>query len=164
VPEPVPECLSNADCDNNIFCDGLELCFDGACVAGAAPCLDDEICMEDADQCWDYETLSGLSLQPAFVRPFLFDRKCPWLVLQVDGGSRFRSEASMVTMSGPAEDAAGVSFDRARSPFAFFDFIIVPFCIEREAAPGPWTVIIETREAGSNQPFVEQIRADFEVQ
>lgn len=62
---PVPTlCNTNADCSDNQFCNGAELCVDGGdgrrlCVPGAAPCgtltscEDISTCDEDADACAD---------------------------------------------------------------------------------------------------------------
>lgn len=46
---PPPECTEAADCDDRIFCNGAEDCFDGACVPGEPPACDDAIdCTVDA--------------------------------------------------------------------------------------------------------------------
>ena len=52
------ECLVNEDCIDPLYCNGVEACVDGACVAGANPCPDngvwcdgDEGCNEAMDQC-----------------------------------------------------------------------------------------------------------------
>ncbi len=47
-PPPVTGCTTNADCDNGQFCDGVETCNAGTCVAGAAPsCNDGNTCSTD---------------------------------------------------------------------------------------------------------------------
>jgi hypothetical protein len=120
--------------------------------------------MEDADQCWDYETLSALSLQPRFYRPFILARKCPWLVLQVNGDAHFDASKSTIALSGPSADALGVALDTARQPIAIFNYLVIPFCIEKDAAAGEWTMTIETRDGDSGEPFVEQIVTQFEIQ
>lgn len=43
------ECPS--DCDDGLFCNGVETCSAGSCVAGAAPC--DDACNETDDRCGD---------------------------------------------------------------------------------------------------------------
>jgi len=49
-------CTTAADCNDGCTCNGIELCVEGACVAGEDPC-DDEVectidgCDEDADVC-----------------------------------------------------------------------------------------------------------------
>ncbi len=47
----VPECGSDADCDDERFCNGQERCTDCICESGNAPCVQDEICNEDVDEC-----------------------------------------------------------------------------------------------------------------
>jgi len=50
-------CASDTDCDNGLFCDGVEPCTDGFCAAGTAPdCADTDACTadscdEDIDSC-----------------------------------------------------------------------------------------------------------------
>ncbi|MDX1776637.1 MAG: hypothetical protein R3297_08640, partial [Desulfobulbales bacterium] len=52
-----PECLEDADCDDLLFCTGVETCVDGVCVAGTpVDCNDgvdctEDTCDEDADAC-----------------------------------------------------------------------------------------------------------------
>lgn len=51
-------CQSNADCTDDVFCNGEEVCDpssldadDKGCVAAASPCADDETCDEDTQAC-----------------------------------------------------------------------------------------------------------------
>ncbi len=46
-------CQTNADCDNNLFCDGAEMCVAGDCVAGTPPCPQpgQPFCNESTDAC-----------------------------------------------------------------------------------------------------------------
>ena len=46
-----PECTVNADCDNDLFCDGAETCNAGSCQAGSNPCAVGETCDEVGDVC-----------------------------------------------------------------------------------------------------------------
>lgn len=39
------------ECDDGAYCNGAEVCVDGECRLGPAPCGDDEGCDEDADAC-----------------------------------------------------------------------------------------------------------------
>lgn len=52
------KCKSNSECDDSLFCNGVETCVEGICVSGSAPCPDDglfcngtESCNEDTDSC-----------------------------------------------------------------------------------------------------------------
>ena len=52
------ECELDAECDDRLFCTGVETCLDCSCIDGVAPCVDDELwcngeesCNEDAEQC-----------------------------------------------------------------------------------------------------------------
>jgi hypothetical protein len=44
-------CIDDSDCDDGLFCNGMEICSLGSCVPGVSPCFDDEICDEAGDQC-----------------------------------------------------------------------------------------------------------------
>ena len=51
-------CLTNEDCDNDVFCDGAETCVEGVCQAGTNPCPVNEdfcdgveSCNEESDTC-----------------------------------------------------------------------------------------------------------------
>lgn len=45
------QCMSDADCDNAMFCDGVELCVSSSCTSGTDACLPGEVCDEVADIC-----------------------------------------------------------------------------------------------------------------
>jgi len=44
-------CLTGADCDDELFCNGSEFCQQSMCQPGAEPCGSDEICNEIDDSC-----------------------------------------------------------------------------------------------------------------
>lgn len=51
-----PPCTAPAECDNGLYCDGLEICSNGSCQPGTAPCDDGigctaDSCDEGADSC-----------------------------------------------------------------------------------------------------------------
>lgn len=52
------ECATAADCDNHMFCDGSEVCKDGRCERGAAPCDPAHTCEERSQQCVSAATMS----------------------------------------------------------------------------------------------------------
>ena len=39
-------------CDDGVFCNGVEACEDGECVAGASPCSANQTCDEESDRCF----------------------------------------------------------------------------------------------------------------
>jgi len=49
-PTP-PGCTSAAQCDDGLYCTGVETCVNGACADGALPCLEGEVCLEATDSC-----------------------------------------------------------------------------------------------------------------
>lgn len=47
IPRP-PECITDRDCDDGLFCTGTETCLEGRCVPGApVVCMDGDPCTED---------------------------------------------------------------------------------------------------------------------
>ncbi len=51
---PLPDiskCTDNSDCDDSYFCNGAEKCEDGRCVGGDDPCMKNETCDEDFNEC-----------------------------------------------------------------------------------------------------------------
>lgn len=43
-------CTTNTDCNDNLFCNGVELCSEGSCVSGSAPCAG-QSCDETTNTC-----------------------------------------------------------------------------------------------------------------
>ena len=48
--QAIPQCVRDADCDDRIFCNGIESCIGQICFAGAFPCPG-LICDEGSDTC-----------------------------------------------------------------------------------------------------------------
>ena len=47
-------CTEDADCDDGVYCNGSEICVEGACESGIIPCVDEGlVCDEENDQCVD---------------------------------------------------------------------------------------------------------------
>ncbi len=49
-------CTTDADCDDGLYCSGLEICVNGSCQPGAAPCSASEFCAEGTDECAPIDT------------------------------------------------------------------------------------------------------------
>ena len=47
-------CMTNAECDDGLFCNGAETCADGSCAGGDDPCPD-QACDEDQRSCFEPE-------------------------------------------------------------------------------------------------------------
>jgi hypothetical protein len=161
---PVVECEKNEDCDDGLFCNGIEQCVDGECVEADDPCNDDEICIEDKEECWDYETMSALSLRKKFRRPSNLKQICKWIVLKTKGDSHFSKDQSNVTIKGADGVATGVVLNPRRDAFKIWRFILVPICIGKEAETGELTLEIETDFEVADQPRKEIITFSFEIQ
>jgi len=162
MPIPPAGCEIDSDCDDNVFCNGQEQCDEGKCVAGEAPCAADELCMEELDECWDLKGLTAQSLQTVMMRPFLLTQICSWLILRVADDNNF-DQGSMITLQGPAEGADGVVINPNQTPFKLWQFILVPICIDKDAATGTWNLTIETEVQDPAGSFKETIEAGFEI-
>ncbi len=55
VIEGPGECATDADCDDGLFCNGMEICAvaSGACRNAVSPCTSSQVCDEVLDQCID---------------------------------------------------------------------------------------------------------------
>ncbi|HNO78378.1 MAG TPA: hypothetical protein PKN33_09995 [Phycisphaerae bacterium] len=51
VPDECDECVFDGDCDDGLYCNGVESCNTDTCVAGTAPCAAGQTCDEDTDSC-----------------------------------------------------------------------------------------------------------------
>src|SRR3972149_6249507 len=45
------ECRNNEECDDGLFCNGVEKCIRHACVPGISPCAEDRVCDAHTDLC-----------------------------------------------------------------------------------------------------------------
>ncbi len=50
VPDSCDECVVDSDCADQAFCNGVEVCINGSCSSGAAPCSG-QLCSEAARGC-----------------------------------------------------------------------------------------------------------------
>ncbi|MBU0716857.1 MAG: hypothetical protein KJ749_01300, partial [Planctomycetes bacterium] len=58
-------CETDADCDDDLFCNGAETCVDSECAEGAAPCEVYQSCDEEAQSCVDPDPCLGWLGSPA---------------------------------------------------------------------------------------------------
>jgi hypothetical protein len=58
--DPQPECTTNTECDDGLFCTGFETCESGFCQSSGDPCSDETgtVCNEATDTC-DATTVCG---------------------------------------------------------------------------------------------------------
>lgn len=49
--EGASSCSTNGDCDDGLYCSGVETCTNGVCVAGQPPCETGFLCNEETQQC-----------------------------------------------------------------------------------------------------------------
>jgi hypothetical protein len=49
--ETLPVCSADADCADDVFCNGVETCVEGECANGEFPCADGEFCDEETKLC-----------------------------------------------------------------------------------------------------------------
>jgi len=50
-PAPANECITDAECDDGLFCNGVEICENGACHSDGNPCSANQTCDEQSDAC-----------------------------------------------------------------------------------------------------------------
>ena len=49
--DPQPQCTTDSDCDDGLFCTGTETCVNGFCQSSGDPCSGEYVCNEDTDTC-----------------------------------------------------------------------------------------------------------------
>jgi hypothetical protein len=70
-------CINNNDCDDDLFCTGVETCIDDRCVAGTNPCESEELsCNEDVDLCVECLNDSDCSVDTECVDGFCEALQC----------------------------------------------------------------------------------------
>jgi hypothetical protein len=60
----IPECKTSSDCDDGLFCNGVEKCVAGECQEGSNPCVPSEGCDEEADMCKKPAVPCEISINP----------------------------------------------------------------------------------------------------
>jgi hypothetical protein len=165
-PEPVPECETDTDCDDGIFCNGEEECIDDSCFSGDEPCDFGQICMEDQVECLDVVTISTSTSRftTEIQRPILPKKRCRWIILIGEEKSHFDSKQSTISFEGPDRDSDGVGLSANNSARILGRLIFIPLCVEKDATPGQWAITIETEiEEADTTLFQERIEAVIEI-
>jgi hypothetical protein len=57
-------CLADADCNDELFCNGEEICVDEVCQPGTDPCRGGEECDEENDECKQPAIPCSISIEP----------------------------------------------------------------------------------------------------
>jgi len=98
VINPAPaECASDIECDDEIFCNGAEICIDGICRPEADPCPAGKECIEETDECKEKIPLPKVLLEPDLL---LQSRWIPLPVfLRIEGSAIQFDSSSSVTFS-----------------------------------------------------------------
>jgi hypothetical protein len=82
VPVAAEECASDDDCDDELYCNGVESCSIeasdtvGVCAEGTDPCAGD-ICLEDSEECVDCEEDSDCAEGEICEDDVCIDDACP---------------------------------------------------------------------------------------
>ena len=159
---PLPECVVDADCDDNVFCNGTEKCINGTCVNGQNPCGEEQVCKEGLQQCQDVVSITAASLLRKFVmRPILLDKKCLWLIIYSSQEHHFAQQGSSIEVTGDGAGAQGVTSDTRKQALSFGNLIFIPVCVERGASTGQWNITIKTDV--TNDSLEETIVTSFQV-
>lgn len=161
IPEgPPPECFTNDDCADGLFCNGSEECVNGICRADTRPCGPLQSCNETSQECVDIRLIT-LPQNRVFRRPFFRARTCPLLIIMLEDPIS-DSENIVVSIEGYDPSFTGVEADLSRSTLHIGPYLIIPFCISRNASPGTWQATIERHGTGTS--YIEMIEAPFTVQ
>ena len=100
-------CLIDAECDDGLFCNGLETCVLGLCEAGAPPC---SVCDEPTDQCGSRVFVSSASYDGDFDGAGAFsgrqkaDAECKALADAAGLGGEWKAYLSTSSPNNEARD------------------------------------------------------------
>lgn len=142
APPESSECSTDTDCDDNVFCNGQETCVDGTCTPGSPPCAESQQCSEADKKCRDVVPISSATVVKTVLRPLLQQKRCQWFVIRHN--APIDPETIDVAIVGEGDDFQGLSLDDNREVVTRGRFIFVPVCIDMQATPGHWLLLIET--------------------
>lgn len=109
APQPNVGCATDSECDDGLFCNGAESCFDGVCLSGEPPCTGVQDCDEAEGDC--FTPLPP----PSNIPPGIYSGRIDINVtLWVDGVPQFADDSLAFTIifdeNGRFLDADGVPF------------------------------------------------------
>ncbi len=104
------------------------------------------------------------SAQGRSVRPVIRRSGCLWLVIRCEKEGSINPGNSQLTITGPEEDSRGFELDGRRRAFKALSYILLPVCIDWDAAQGQWKVEMETIVHGEESTVQESITATIEIQ
>jgi hypothetical protein len=132
VIHQVCDCLTDADCDDSLDCNGAETCVDCACLPGTPLCDDDDDCTlnecdEDTLECsypCDVEGLSGPTDECCETEPCSADPICASQVTlikedgyyQPPGVDQVATIKNKICMLNPEDLVGGIQFDLCDVP------------------------------------------------
>ncbi len=98
-PMTTSGCVTAADCDDGIFCNGAETCVDKTCQPGTSPCPDDGIFCNGEETCSEENDSCGHAGNPCqTISPVMKNKMPVW--------GAWRMENAMTDFSAPALKAA----------------------------------------------------------
>lgn len=154
-------CQADAECDNSIYCDGVEKCIFNICTIGLPACTADKSCKEEAQECWDVAAITAKSLSKALSKPLVRADRNRWLIVYCSEDNHFDKQESRIAAAGAGDGYQGVSVNTQKNVFSMGKFIFIPLSISQEATSGNWQIIITTELPGVQ--IEERIVADFQV-
>jgi hypothetical protein len=119
------------------------------------------VCREERDQCWEVVNIQATCAQQTVLRPFILQKKCPWLIVYSFQEHHFTPRISSIEAVGSGAGAQGVSIDNRRQALSIGGILFIPVCITKDATVGQWSIRMKTNVASS---WIEEtILAYFQV-
>ncbi len=175
IPVPPPECITDADCDDGNFCNGIETCAEGTCQSGQTPCAPEQICSESLDVCIN---IIKINASTAFLpgkderklrTPLIIPKRSYWLRVKIKADNHVDLAKSLFSVEGNDSSFTGVTIDATRfrkirqavlkknRDYVFW----VPIRVSKTATPGTWKIIITTDKTDAASPFIEVVEGKF---
>jgi hypothetical protein len=158
------ECTTDTDCDDSLFCNGVERCDNGICIQGSNPCQAEQICSESRNQCVNVSKKIGTSFPVTIRRPVFTDEQTKLMIVKTIEDNYFDKTISSVIFSNSGNNSQGVKLDDIKKTFKlktwFGSFIFLPVRVYKQATVGHWEILINTGVSGRN-PIEERVYSTF---
>jgi hypothetical protein len=170
-----PECITNADCEDNDYCTGTESCVAGVCVSSGDPCdPEQQICSNELQTCLNILKIQNVptALLPArgerkLRAPVLLPKLCYWLRVTIEEPNHVDINESQFMIEGETAGYTGVEIDNSRKIRQALlkknrgKVFWVPITAYKKATAGTWKITIETVVTNTAEPFIELVEGEF---
>lgn len=142
---PPPECLTDDDCDDGLYCNGAERCREGVCESGNPACSDSLTCDEQEQQCYRLQTAQ--CYPPTIRRPEHQEKRRLTLMLKAPEPFAEGMQVQAVSFQGARRLDTGLYVNYHRMNFfTLASYLFIPVYLEQSTPAGTWQITLETSD------------------